>query len=215
MSAASRGRPRRPPARVKAADEGGLPPRRDLVLESRLLELHADPLADRGPAASPVESEHLDRPGVGRPQALEHLDRRRLAGPVRAEHRDARVATDLEIEAVHGGQRAEPLDETARAEGRGTGHARDAAFPVAGVLPRARNILRPRGSNPAVPSSMELRGPTSRPGSRILSARLEMAPANRASKGTMRAGETPPSDPWTVNASRRFASHRSGPLALV
>src|SRR2546422_11364871 len=63
-----------------------------LVGELRLLELDAEPLAQRpvrSAAPAPPHPEHGDVPGIGGCESFEDLDRRRLAGAVGPQQAEA------------------------------------------------------------------------------------------------------------------------------
>ncbi len=103
-------------ARVEAAKECQDLAHLQLLRELRLLQLDAEPAAQRQAVASPPIAEHLDVTGVGVPEAFEDLDGRRLAGAVRAEHAEALAGADLEVEPGDGNDIAVFLDQAAAGE---------------------------------------------------------------------------------------------------
>ncbi len=83
------------------------------------LEHHADALAHLGVVAERIQSEDLDRAGVGLDEPLAHLDRGGLARAVRAEQREHLGGRDVQVEARHRGRRPVPLADPAQAHGDG------------------------------------------------------------------------------------------------
>src|SRR5438876_7931240 len=84
----------------------------------RLLERHAEPLAQRALVRGPAHAEHGDVASGRIEKALEDLDRRGLPCPVRAEEPEALARAHIEIEPVHGERlRVVALHETAAADG--------------------------------------------------------------------------------------------------
>jgi len=104
------------PLRVIAAEEVERLARRDLVVEARGLQLHADAGADLGRVLPPVEAANLDRAGVGRRKALDHLEGRRLPRAVRAEEPEDLAFGDAQVHARDGHDLRELLAEAADAD---------------------------------------------------------------------------------------------------
>ena len=83
-----------------------------------------------------AEAEHLELALVGDRLRREQAHRRGLAGAVRPEQADARPVGNVEVEAVHRGDRAIALDGSAEPDGELAAHA--LILPVVGVRdPRA------------------------------------------------------------------------------
>ena len=104
-------------AGVEAAEEGEDLADLELLGELRLLQLDAEPRAQRAAVAPPALAEHLDLPGARREQPLEDLDRRRLARPVRPEQAEALAGRHREVEPVDRHELAVALDQSAALEG--------------------------------------------------------------------------------------------------
>jgi hypothetical protein len=85
----------------------------ELVGELRLLQLNAEPLAQRPPggALAPRCPQDLDVARVRCRQPFEDLDRRGLAGAVRSEQAKALAGADREVEARDGDDVAETLGQ--------------------------------------------------------------------------------------------------------
>src|SRR5581483_800944 len=92
-------------------------PDRQVRVEGRRLQHHADPLAPRGAAALRVDPEHLDLAAVARAVALENLDRRRLARAVRTEQAEHLAALDREFDAAQRFVVAVPLAQPGNRDG--------------------------------------------------------------------------------------------------
>src|SRR6185369_16555128 len=78
-----------PAARIEAAEQPHGLLHRELVGELRLLELDAEPLAQRVLVVGPASPEHFHHALVRRRQPLADLDRRRLARAIRSEETEA------------------------------------------------------------------------------------------------------------------------------
>jgi hypothetical protein len=85
----------------------------EFVGELRLLQLNAEPLAQRPPggALAPRRSQDLDLARVRRGQPFEDLDRGGLAGAVRPEQAKAFAGPDRQIEARDGDDVTEALGQ--------------------------------------------------------------------------------------------------------
>ena len=116
-------RRRTSPAVERPEQAQGLPHRQPLV-ELRLLQVDAQPLAQRVVVFAPPRPQHLDRPRVRRLQTLEDLDGRRLAGPVGSQQAEALAAEHREVQMVDRGQRAVALHEPRATERRPAGRGR-------------------------------------------------------------------------------------------
>ena len=86
----------------EAAEQAQRFEHRQLVGELRLLQLDAEPLAQRLRIGRPAQPEHLDVAGVRLRQPFADLDGRGLAGAVRAEQAEALARAHLELDAVDG-----------------------------------------------------------------------------------------------------------------
>src|SRR5436309_14142311 len=86
-------------------------PRRELAVETRILEDDAEPLADVGPMRGDVESVELERARRRMQQGGEHLDGGGLAGAVRPQERENLPGADVEGDVVDGHDGAERLDD--------------------------------------------------------------------------------------------------------
>src|SRR5213596_2540416 len=90
-------------------------PRRELAVETRVLEHDAEALADCSPMRGDVESVELERAGRRTQQGGEHLDGRGLPGAVRPEERENLPGPDVEGNVVDGYDVAERLDDVLNA----------------------------------------------------------------------------------------------------
>src|SRR5688572_8771507 len=115
----------RPPARVERTKE----PQRlldgQLVGELRLLQLDAEPLAQRSFVMAPAQSKYLDLAGIWLQQTFQDLDRCRLAGAVRPEQAKAFAAVNGQRQIGDRDNRSVRIAQTC------TGHRR---FCDAGVI---------------------------------------------------------------------------------
>ena len=172
------------PVPVEAAEQPDRLLHGELLGELRLLELDAEPLAERALVAVPPLPEHFDHALVGRRESLADLDRRRRPRAIRAEQPEALPRGHREIEAVHGDDVAEALPQTGDAQRRlSRGHAH-AEHPRAGterdiresyeVVSRGVSAAESRGvsarigspSNQSRPSTKHSRTPSSPAASR-------------------------------------------------
>ncbi len=105
---------------------------RELRVEIVDLGHDADPGLDAGPVAGRVHAHHGQRPVGDGARAGDHPHRRGLARPVRAEEAERLADVDVEVHAVHRGERVEALgqaagmDEDIALDGHGTADCSDA-----------------------------------------------------------------------------------------
>src|SRR5881398_138124 len=91
-------------------------PRREVAVETGILEHHAESLADLGWMCGRVESVELERAARRPQQGGEHLDGGGLAGPVRPEEREDLAGSHVERDVVDSLDVAERLDDVLDAD---------------------------------------------------------------------------------------------------
>src|SRR5438093_1089431 len=99
-------------------------PRRELAVETRIMEDDAEPLADFRRMHGDVESVELERARRRAQQGGEHLDGSGLAGAIRPQERENLPGSDVEGDVVDGQDGAERLDDMLDAEDRAIAHLR-------------------------------------------------------------------------------------------
>ena len=86
-------------------------PQRELLVQAVLLRHDAQAGADAGPVDRRVEAEHPQRAGRDGRHAADHPHGGGLPGTVRPEEAEGLALAHLEVDAVDGGERAEPLGQ--------------------------------------------------------------------------------------------------------
>src|SRR3989449_8866012 len=97
-------------------------PRRQLAVETRILEHDAEPRADRCPVGGDVEPVELERAARGVQQRREHLDRGGLPCPIRTEEREDLTRSYVERDIVDARDLPERLDDMLDANDRLVAH---------------------------------------------------------------------------------------------
>ena len=118
------------PPRVVAAEEIERLARRDLVVETRGLQLHADHRADLVSVPVPVQSADRDLAGIGPGEPLDHLQRGCLSGAVRPEEAEDLARGNREVDARDGENVRKLLAQTSYDDL--VGHEGDSLTGVAG-----------------------------------------------------------------------------------
>src|SRR6266545_2036618 len=103
-------RPRQP--EVAAVDDDVLADRQ-LEVERVLLRDDAEARADLRAVGHGIEAEDPKRPAGRRRHTPDHPHGRGLAGTIRSEETEGLATLDVEVDPVHGDERAEALDEPA------------------------------------------------------------------------------------------------------
>ena len=115
---------RRPRPSVETPEEVEHLGDRELRVEGRGLEAHADAWLERVGATGDVDAQHADLAIIGCPKPLEDLDGRRLARPVRSEQPEDLAPGDVEVDAIDSLDIAVALGQATDADD-GFGRSRD------------------------------------------------------------------------------------------